>query len=245
MLARLSLRARLMLGVIALASRRARRRRLRDLRGAALVPDRPHRQLARRGHIAAEGALRARQPAAPATVGEPDGPRRSTSRSRQSPGDYVELRTLDGTVVAQALAPQFPGDAECAAAAASPTRSTLDRRDRAATASATSPSRRRSGGGRYRVRASIEPQRDDYVADRRAPLDDVNSTLHRLLLIELLVTVAVLAASPLLGLWVVRLGLRPLDGDRSHRGRDRRRRPDAPRRARRRRAPRSAGSGSR
>ena len=43
------------------------------------------------------------------------------------------------------------------------------------------------------------------------PLDDVYSTLHRLLLIELLVTAAVLAAIVGLGLSVVRLGLRPLD----------------------------------
>src|SRR5206468_10586509 len=43
-----------------------------------------------------------------------------------------------------------------------------------------------------------------------APLHSVDSTLHRLLLIELLVTVAVLAALAALALWVVRLGLRPL-----------------------------------
>ena len=43
-----------------------------------------------------------------------------------------------------------------------------------------------------------------------APLNGVDSTLHRLLLIELLVTASVLAALALLGLWVVRLGLRPL-----------------------------------
>ena len=42
------------------------------------------------------------------------------------------------------------------------------------------------------------------------PLNDVLGTLHRLLLIELLVTAAVLAALAVLALWVVRLGLRPL-----------------------------------
>jgi len=41
-------------------------------------------------------------------------------------------------------------------------------------------------------------------------LNDVYGTLHRLLLIELLVTLAVLGAIVGLGLWVVRLGLRPL-----------------------------------
>ena len=43
------------------------------------------------------------------------------------------------------------------------------------------------------------------------PLADVNSTLHRLTLIELAVGGAVLAALALLATWLVRLGLRPLE----------------------------------
>jgi two-component system OmpR family sensor kinase len=42
-------------------------------------------------------------------------------------------------------------------------------------------------------------------------LGDVYSTLHRLLLIELLVTLVALGGIGLLGAWVVRIGLRPLD----------------------------------
>jgi len=42
-------------------------------------------------------------------------------------------------------------------------------------------------------------------------LADVDATLRRLLAIMLLVTVAVLAALAVLGLWVVRIGLRPLE----------------------------------
>ena len=42
-------------------------------------------------------------------------------------------------------------------------------------------------------------------------LRDVDSTLHRLLLIELVVTAVVLGAIVALGLWLVRLGLRPLE----------------------------------
>ena len=42
-------------------------------------------------------------------------------------------------------------------------------------------------------------------------LRDVDSTLDRLLAIEIVVTVAVLGALVALGLWLVRLGLRPLD----------------------------------
>ena len=65
------------------------------------------------------------------------------------------------------------------------------------------------GGGRYRVRAS--PDRDGNVVVAATPLTDVDDTLGRLVLIMVLVTVAVLVALALLGLWVVRIGLRPLD----------------------------------
>ena len=68
-----------------------------------------------------------------------------------------------------------------------------------------------SGGGSYRVRASIEARDPTHVLLIAAPLTDVDSTLHRLFLIELGVTVAVLATMILLGLWIVRLGLRPLE----------------------------------
>ncbi len=67
-----------------------------------------------------------------------------------------------------------------------------------------------SGSGRYRVRASFNPD-DDAQLIIAASLDDVDGTLNRLLLIELLVTGGVLLAIALLGLWIVRLGLRPLD----------------------------------
>src|SRR5205085_9609435 len=63
----------------------------------------------------------------------------------------------------------------------------------------------------WRVRASLDPELPSSMLVVATPLGDVYSTLHRLLLIELLVTAAVLAAIVGLGLWVVRLGLRPLD----------------------------------
>ena len=62
----------------------------------------------------------------------------------------------------------------------------------------------------YRVRASVEPQSPTTIVFVATSLADVNDTLHRLFLIELLASVAVLAALAGLGLWVVRLGLRPL-----------------------------------
>jgi two-component system OmpR family sensor kinase len=66
------------------------------------------------------------------------------------------------------------------------------------------------GGGRYRVRAWSDGRTPNVTYLLAAPLASVDSTLHRLLLIELLVTGIVLAALAAIGLWVVRLGLKPL-----------------------------------
>ena len=43
------------------------------------------------------------------------------------------------------------------------------------------------------------------------PLRDVNESLHRLLLVELIVTLGVLLGLAVLAWWVVKLGLRPLE----------------------------------
>lgn len=67
----------------------------------------------------------------------------------------------------------------------------------------------RDGGSRYRVRAWPDPGSGTTLVLARS-LAGVDETLGRLLLVELLVTGAVLACLALLGLWVVRLGLRPL-----------------------------------
>src|SRR4029077_19808371 len=67
-----------------------------------------------------------------------------------------------------------------------------------------------SGDDRYRVRASIEANRSNQLLIFATSLNSVDDTLHRLFLIELFVTLAVLAGLVALGLWVVRIGLRPL-----------------------------------
>ena len=68
----------------------------------------------------------------------------------------------------------------------------------------------RSGAETYRIRASTDPEHPGRVLVIAASLADVTGTLHRLLGIELIATAAVLAALITLALWVVRLGLRPL-----------------------------------
>ena len=241
MLGRLSLRARLAARRDRARGGRARRRRRRDLHVAALVPVRPHRQHARRP-LAAE-RVRRRAPVAGAGPGGPAARTswllagrtasscgRSTGRSlaadaacRSSPGgDAGRRRSCPATIT-------LPGAATRARAGPRPL---LHRAGRA-------------GGGRYRVRASIEPGEPNRVLVDRRPARRVDSTLHRLLLIELLVTLAVLA------------GARPRSGsgscasacgrsrDRADGRGDRRRRPLAAASSAPTSAPRSAGSGSR
>lgn len=68
--------------------------------------------------------------------------------------------------------------------------------------------------GQYRVRASIEPTLPTAMILIAAPLNGLDSTLHRLLVVELLVTVGVLLGLVVLGSWVVRIGLSPLEAIR-------------------------------
>ena len=69
------------------------------------------------------------------------------------------------------------------------------------------------GGPTFRVRASIlgagSSNGDTLLV--AMPISDVDHTLHRLLLIEMVVTAAALAAVGLGAWWLVRLGLRPLN----------------------------------
>ncbi len=67
---------------------------------------------------------------------------------------------------------------------------------------------RREGGPSFRVRA--EQLQDGSTLMVALPLDEVNRTLHQLVVIELVVSGAALLAAILLGLWLVRIGLKPL-----------------------------------
>ena len=66
-----------------------------------------------------------------------------------------------------------------------------------------------SSGLRYRVFATRDPE-DSGLTLAAVPLREVDQTLHRLLLVEGLVILGVLAALGLSAFFVVRLGLRPL-----------------------------------
>ncbi len=123
------------------------------------------------------------------------------------PGDFVEVRDLDGQALCSLQVkrfsepapspPRLPAEIAVAPAGDDPERSRYF----------TVPAK--DGDERYRVRASTPPDLGRLLVVATS-LRDVDDTLRRLFLIMALVTAAVLAALVALGLWVVRLGLRPL-----------------------------------
>jgi two-component system OmpR family sensor kinase len=131
-------------------------------------------------------------------------------RGRPPTGVYAQIRAANGaTVLRQVYVPLYPDQQpppppQLPAEIHVPARAN-DGPDRVSYFTVES-----HDGGRYRVRAAIETDLQGQMLVVAASLHDVDSTLHRLLVIELLVTAAVIAALALLALWVVRLGLRPL-----------------------------------
>jgi two-component system OmpR family sensor kinase len=194
-LGRLSLRARLLLAVVALAAVglvAADVVTYSSLR--SFLVDRVDRSLEDSAH-----AVRG-----PGFVGG-----RRFDRGPAGPGVYVQVRSSSGdTVLATFSGEPTPGHAaptpRLPETITTPTESARPDRVRYLTVPSA------TDGSRYRVRASVEPGARAMLVVATS-LDDVDSTLDRLLLIELVVTALVLAAIGVLGLWLVRLGLRPLD----------------------------------
>jgi two-component system OmpR family sensor kinase len=125
------------------------------------------------------------------------------------PGTFVQVRSLDGTgVVATLPGATLPGESEPSPSMpATVTPPTSEAGEGELVRYFSVPGEE---GGRYRVRASIG-NGDQAMLVVATSLRDVDTTLERLVLIELVVTALVLAAIVGLGLWLVRLGLKPLD----------------------------------
>jgi two-component system OmpR family sensor kinase len=199
---KLSLRARLLLGVLVLVT-------------AGLFAAGAFTYTSLRSFLfdRVDSTLAAEHRGAQASQFGPGGPR-SGPGGRDDAGafdSYVQIRSSTGEVEYDSGVPHFPGTTappppKLPAKIVVPEQTEAGSPDRAVyfTVPAT------SGDGRYRVRASIDPSSTNTLV-LATPLNGVDSTLHRLLLIELLVTLGVLAATLLLGLWIVRLGLRPLE----------------------------------
>jgi two-component system OmpR family sensor kinase len=123
------------------------------------------------------------------------------------PNEYVQIRSPNGTVLYSSGVPHFPGTRAPSGPRLPSTVTGLQRHGPDLVRYFTVPAE--TGGGRYRVRASVDAGSSNLLIIASS-LGDVDSTLHRLTLVELLATAAVLAALAALGLWVVHLGLRPL-----------------------------------
>jgi two-component system, OmpR family, sensor kinase len=204
MLAAISLRARLVLGVIVLAAL-----------GLALADVATYASLRSFLFHRTDSTLQAAHPIVEGNVlgsrgrGGP-GPEEGPAGAGAPGVDYVQVRSLTGRVLESGPVFQF-GEEEPPVPPRLPAEIALPKSPDAEgdrVTYFTVPAQ--SGDGRYRVRASIERQASTRTLLIAASLSGVDGTLHRLILIELLVTAAVLVALAALGLWVVRLGLRPL-----------------------------------
>ncbi len=123
----------------------------------------------------------------------------------QVPGDCVQLRRLGGGVLGTGCFPAFRGNEQPRAPRlpdniSLPSEPNTPEGDRVRFLTVSG----------FRVRASEEAQHPGYELLIAQPLSSVDSTLHRLLLIEILVTAVVLAALGALALWIIRISLRPL-----------------------------------
>jgi two-component system OmpR family sensor kinase len=123
----------------------------------------------------------------------------------QVPGDCVQLRQVGGRVLRTGCFPAFRGEEQPRAPSlpahvSLPAEPNTPDGDRVRFFTASD----------FRVRASEEAQHPGYELLIAQPLGSVENTLHRLLLIEILVTAAVLAALAALALWIIRVSLRPL-----------------------------------
>jgi two-component system OmpR family sensor kinase len=122
-----------------------------------------------------------------------------------SPADFLQLRSGDGQVLCTRQVAGF-SDADTPSPPTLPASVSLPSPDTSRSFTAAAE----DGGSRYRVNVSLDREGDTIVLVGTS-LADVDATLRRLLLVMLLVTAAILAALAVLGLWVVRIGLRPLD----------------------------------
>ena len=146
--------------------------------------------------------------------GGPGGSAFCAEGRESAPGMFIEVRGDKGQVVSGAagreecpafqpgstsFSPQLPAVAGGTVSSAGPTASP----GRYLTVASTT-----TGGPEFRVLVSVLSNGDVlYVA---TPVSSITGTLSRLLVAELLVAGGALLAAVLLGLWLVRVGLRPL-----------------------------------
>jgi two-component system OmpR family sensor kinase len=146
----------------------------------------------------------------PPLGGQPGGSYFCAIGRESAPGMYIEVRSASGAVVAGETCPAFtPGKVsyspELPVVITGFTIGSADPDE--PVVYFTVPSTVASGP-LFRVRAS--KLRTGGTLVLAEPISSLSSTLDQLLVLELVVTGAALAAAVLLGLWLVRVGLRPL-----------------------------------
>jgi two-component system OmpR family sensor kinase len=196
----LSLRSRLLLGVVVLAG-------LGLVAADIATYDSLGSFLIGRVDAGLEAGHRAFEHAPPGAKPKPD----HDTGDHQGPPpqgvDWYEVRTLSGRVLRQGRL------VEGSSAPRLPAKVTLPARPNGGDEYVSFFSvPARNGEDSYRVRASIEPDRPRQILFVASSLAGLDGTLHRLLVIEAIATVAVLVALGLVAAWLVRLGLRPLRG---------------------------------
>jgi two-component system OmpR family sensor kinase len=122
------------------------------------------------------------------------------SRLPDAPGIYVAVRDTEGTTVYEQAYGRFGVEES---------KPTLPTKINGLHASPGGPDEARYfTTAAFRVRASLLNDGSQLIL--ALPLADTTTTLHRLLFVELLVTLGALGAAATLGWWLVKLGLRPL-----------------------------------
>jgi len=139
--------------------------------------------------------------------GDDRGPPPGEGTARAAPGTFVEVRDAKGSVVSS-VAARLPGGQGVVPALPAHIGGLKSRGAGEPTRYLTAPASQ-SGGPQFRARVGQLPDGGQLILG--LPLTNTDATLHRLLLIELVVTALALAAASGLGWWLVKAGLRPLD----------------------------------
>ncbi len=136
------------------------------------------------------------------TTGDTDG---GPSNAQQTVA--VQVRTTSGKLVGGTGCPTYADGTAYTPSITSPVTGFAPASDGTRVAYFTAPSTK-AGGPALRVRASTLADGDLLIL--ALPLGDTQSTLHRLLLIELVVSAGAVLVALGAGFWLVRLGLKPL-----------------------------------
>ena len=135
----------------------------------------------------------------------------------------VQVRTASGALVGGSGCPSYVDGTAYTPAITTPITGFSAAPDGTQAAFFDAPSAQ-ADGPTFRVRASTLANGDMLIVAQ--PLGDTESTLHRLLVVELLVTAGAVVVALAAGLWLVRIGLKPLARHGDHRRVHRRGQPD-------------------